>query len=101
MSNEQPEKLKKLIIARLRLVIDPETHADVVRMRLVEDLEVTTSGQVSYIFRPSSPVCPIAVSLAQQIKQAVAKVPGVVSQTITVAGYVAAEQLTMLINKEI
>lgn len=100
MSEEQGEKLKKLIIARLRLVIDPETHADVVRMRLIEDLKVTGSGQVQYIFRPSSPLCPIAVWLAQSIKQAVAQVPGVVSQNITVEGYVAAEQLTMLINKE-
>ena len=100
MNDEQAEKLKNLIIARLRLVIDPETHADVVRMRLIEDLEVTSSGQVQYIFRPSSPLCPIAVWLAQSIKQAVAQVPGVVSQNITVEGYVAAEQLTMLINKE-
>lgn len=100
MSYEQAEKLKDLIVARLRLVIDPETGADVVRMRLIEALEVTNNGQVSYIFRPSSPVCPIAVSLAQQIKQAVAQVPGVASQTITVENYVAAEQLTLLINKE-
>ena len=100
MSDERAEKLKNLIIARLRLVIDPETRADVVRMRLIENLEITNGGQVKYIFRPSSPVCPIAVSLVQQIKQAVAQVPGVVSQNITVEGYVAAKQLTMLINKE-
>jgi metal-sulfur cluster biosynthetic enzyme len=100
MNDEQAEELKELIITRLRLVIDPETRADVVRMRLIEELEVNNYGQVKYIFRPSSPVCPIAVSLAQQIKQAVAQVPGVVSQNITVEGYVAAEQLTMLINKE-
>jgi metal-sulfur cluster biosynthetic enzyme len=100
VNQQQTEKLKDLIIARLRLVIDPETRADVVRMRLVKALAVTESGQVTYIFRPSSPVCPIAVSLAQQIKQAVAQVPGVVSQTIIVEGYVVAEQLTMLINKE-
>ncbi len=99
MSDEQAEKLKALILARLRLVIDPETGADVVRMRLIEALEVA-DGKVSYTFRPSSPVCPIAVSLAQQIKQAVAQVPGVVLQTITVEGYVAAEQLTMLINRD-
>ena len=100
MSHEQVEKLKESILAQLRLVIDPETMADVVRMRLIEDLEVNGKGQVTYIFHPSSPVCPIAESLAQQIKQAVAQVPGVVSQTITVKGYVAAKQLTMLINKE-
>ena len=99
MNDQQTEKLKKLIITRLRLVIDPETRADVVRMRLIEDLEVDDNGQVTYTFRPSSPMCPIAVSLAQQIKQAVAQVPGVASQTITVEGYVGAKQLTMLINR--
>jgi metal-sulfur cluster biosynthetic enzyme len=98
MNNEQAEEVRKLIINRLCLVIDPETGADVIRMRLIEALEVTNDGQVNYIFRPSSPVCPIAVSLAQQIKQAVAQVHGVVSQNITVEGYVAAEQLTKLIN---
>jgi len=100
MSSERPAKLKASVIDRLRTVIDPETGADVVRMRLVEDLNVREGGQVSYEFRPSSPVCPIAVYLVQQIKRAVAEVPGVVSQTITVAGYIASEQLTELINRE-
>lgn len=99
MNNEQDEQLKALILFRLRMVIDPETGADVVRMRLIEDLDVAVDGRVSYTFRPSSPVCPIAVSLAQSIKEAVADIPGVVSQTIAVEGYVGAEQLTMLINK--
>ena len=99
MSNEKPEKLKSLIITRLKLVIDPETRADVIRMRLIEDLEVSDDGQVKYTFRPSSPVCPIAVHLAQQIKQAVAQVPGVTSQEISIENYVGAAQLTMLINR--
>jgi metal-sulfur cluster biosynthetic enzyme len=93
--------LQQAIIERLRLVIDPETRADVVRMRLVEDLTVDHAGRASYTFRPSSPLCPIAVFLVQQIKQAVAEVPGVTAQQITVMGYVAAEELTKLINKEI
>ena len=99
MSNEQAERLKELIITRLRLVIDPETRADVVRMRLIENLTVDSDGKVSYTFRPSSPVCPLAVYLVQQIKQAVAQVPGVNAQQITVAGYVGSEQLTKLINQ--
>jgi metal-sulfur cluster biosynthetic enzyme len=62
---------------------------------------VDSEGRVRYTFRPSSPFCPIAVFLAQQIKQAVAQVPGVTNQRITVRDYVAAEELTNLINKEI
>jgi metal-sulfur cluster biosynthetic enzyme len=100
MNSKRAARLRELIITQLRSVIDPETGADVVCMRLIEDLEVTGSGQVSYVFRPSSPVCPLAVYLVQQIKLAVSQVPGIVSQTITVNGHVAAEQLTILINKE-
>jgi metal-sulfur cluster biosynthetic enzyme len=92
--------LKVAILNWLKTVIDPETGADVLRMRLIENLNVDKNGQVSYIFHPSSPLCPIAVYLVQQIKQDVATVPGVIDQNIQVTGYVAAEELTKLINKE-
>ena len=100
MSEQDQNQIQQAIIERLKSVIDPETGADVLRMRLVEDLSVNADGGVSYTFRPSSPLCPIAVFLVQQIKQAVAEVPGVTIQTITVTGYVASEELTKLINQE-
>ena len=100
MSENDIEKLKAAIIERLQTVIDPETRANVMRMRLIEALEVGEGGRVSYTFRPSSPVCPLAVSLVQQIKLAVSEVSGVESQEITVDGYVGAEELTALINEE-
>jgi metal-sulfur cluster biosynthetic enzyme len=93
--------LERAVLERLRKVIDPETGADVVRMRLVENLTVTAKGKVRYTFHPSSPLCPIAVYLVKEIKLAVAGVPGVTTQAITVTGYVAADELTELINKEI
>jgi metal-sulfur cluster biosynthetic enzyme len=62
MTENKIERLEQLIIARLRLVIDPETRADVIRMRLIENLTVNEEGHVKYTFRPSSPVCPIANS---------------------------------------
>jgi metal-sulfur cluster biosynthetic enzyme len=92
--------LRSTIIKKLKTVIDPETGADVVRMRLIEDLAVDEEGRASYTFHPSSQLCPLAVSLIQQIKQAVATVPGVTAQQIKVTGYVAAEELTNLINLE-
>jgi metal-sulfur cluster biosynthetic enzyme len=82
-------------------VIDPETQVDVVRMRLIQDLKVKQGGSVEYTFRPSSPLCPIAVALAVNIKRAIAEVPGVKRQNIKVEGYLAAQELTRLINKEV
>jgi metal-sulfur cluster biosynthetic enzyme len=92
--------LEEAIIERLKTVIDPETNIDVVRMRLVENLWVDALGKVRYTFRPSSFVCPIAVSLATDIKKAVAEVPGVQSQEIAIEDYLMAEELEKLINQE-
>jgi metal-sulfur cluster biosynthetic enzyme len=95
------DNLEEAVLERLRSVIDPETNTDVVRMCLVENLWADALGQVRYTFRPSSFVCPIAVSLAMDIKKAVAKVPGVTSQEIAVEGYLMAEDLEKIINQEI
>ena len=100
MSEKKVDQLKEDILRRLELVIDPETGADVLRMRLVEDLVVDANGKVRYTFHPSSPLCPIAVYLVKEIKGAVGEIAGVTKQEITVTGYVAAKELTQLINKE-
>jgi metal-sulfur cluster biosynthetic enzyme len=95
-------ELEQAITKQLRTVIDPETGADVVRMRLIEDLEVDpATGKVSYRFHPSSPLCPLAVSLALSIRQAVAAVPGVNEQEIEVVGYVGADELNALLKEEV
>lgn len=93
-----PQKLQQMVIQRLMTVIDPETNTDVVRMRLVQDLSVDADGKVTYIFRPSSPLCPIAVPLALSILQAVAEVEGVTGQHMSVVDYVGADELNEIIN---
>jgi metal-sulfur cluster biosynthetic enzyme len=100
MNMANPVVIQQDIIECLHNVIDPETNADVLRMRLVTDLAVGSDGLVSYTFQPSSPLCPIAVFLVKQIKQAVSEVSGVTAQKITVSDYIAADELTKLINKE-
>ena len=71
-----PDRLREAILERLASVIDPETGVDIVRMRLIEDLTVDETGRVSYTFRPSSPLCPIAVPLAVEIRRVVARGAG-------------------------
>ncbi len=97
--NPDPEKLRTAILQRLGAVIDPETGADVVRMRLIEDLTVDQNGSVSYKFRPSSALCPIAIPLSLEIQRAVGEVAGVVEQHMEIVGYMDAEELTKLIKE--
>ncbi len=95
-----PQQVRQAIVERLSTVIDPETGVDVIRMRLVEELQVDDQGHVTYRFRPSSPLCPLAVPISQQIKRAVGEVAGVVSQELEVVGYVQAEALTAMLRGE-
>lgn len=97
MSNRNA--LREAILTRLSTVIDPETGADVVRMRLVENMEIDKGGVVRYKFRPSSPLCPLAVPLALSIREAVAEVEGVTGQGIEVVGYVGAEELNRMLHE--
>lgn len=96
---ERAQDLRKDILDRLSKVIDPETGVDVVRMRLIEDLQVDEAGHVSYSFRPSSVFCPIAVPLADAIQQAVAGVPGVTSQDLKVVGFVLSDELYEILKQ--
>jgi metal-sulfur cluster biosynthetic enzyme len=95
-------ELKEAVLERLQQVIDPETGVDVVRMRLIEELDVDgETGRVHYRFRPSSPLCPLAVHLAIGIRDAVAGVPGVTEQEIDVVGYVGADELNDLLKEPV
>ena len=93
------EELRAQVLERLRTVIDPETGVDVVRMRLIEDLEVDERGVARYKFRPSSPLCPLAVPLALSIREAVGQVEGVTGQEIEVVGYVGAAELNAMLRE--
>jgi metal-sulfur cluster biosynthetic enzyme len=95
----QPDELRKEIVEKLSTVIDPETGVDVVRMRLVENLEVDDRGCVSYKFRPSSPFCPIAIPLSLAIQQAVGEVEGVSGQDMEIVGYIQAKELNELLRQ--
>ncbi|MCD6290527.1 MAG: DUF59 domain-containing protein [Anaerolineae bacterium] len=93
------ESLRDAILERLSSVIDPETGADVIRMRLVEDLTVDDEGVVRYRFRPSSPLCPIAIPLAFSIYNAIFEVDGVTDQEVEVVDYIGAAELTELLRE--
>jgi len=90
--------LEKAIIEKLSKVIDPESGADVIRMKLVLDLVIDEKRKVTYTFRPSSPLCPIAVPLAVMIIQAIGEVEGITGQSITVVDYVEADKLNEILR---
>jgi metal-sulfur cluster biosynthetic enzyme len=90
--------LEKAVIEKLSKVIDPESGADVIHMKLVLDLLINEKGKATYTFRPSSPLCPIAVPLAVMIIQAIGEVEGITGQSMTVVDYVEADKLNEILR---
>jgi metal-sulfur cluster biosynthetic enzyme len=92
-------KVEQLVKERLSEVIDPETGLDVGRMDLVHDLRVD-GGHVTLVFRPTSPVCPMAFKLAADIRDAVRSVSGVSRVTVKVENFRRAAELESLLEDE-
>jgi len=93
----KPEEIYENIIQALQGVIDPETDANVYRMRLVQDIHVHDDGEVEYTFSPSSPICPIALPLILAIMDALKAVEGINYQKVKVINYSGAEELNSIL----
>lgn len=86
--------MEDAILEALKRLIDPGAGLDVWRMGLVRDLQVDPkSGHVSLTFRPSSPVCPVAFTLAPAIREAICSVPGITSVSMKIQGFNRAKEL--------
>lgn len=83
----------------LKHVMDPETGMSMVDMQLINKVE-ETDGLVNVEFIPSSPMCPIAFFLADEIKRAVLKVEGVKKARVTCKGHMMEEQINKTVNEE-
>lgn len=89
----RPHEILEVIMQKLTKVIDPETGVDVVKMKLIQDLQVDDDLKVRYKFRPSSPLCPLAAPLALEIIQTIRAVQEINGQSITVVDYIQADEL--------
>jgi len=88
--------LQERVIETLRQVVDPHTGVSVYEMGLISELKVDEDS-VSLTFIPTSPVCPMGLQLARDIKEMVCKIEGVKKCVVLVVGHMQAD----LINKQL
>ncbi|MBF0422845.1 MAG: DUF59 domain-containing protein [Magnetococcales bacterium] len=70
-------KVKEGIIAALSTVVDPEVPINIYDLGLVYDLDMTPHGLVTVGMTLTAPRCPVAQTLPEMVKEAVAQVAGV------------------------
>lgn len=69
------------VLEALRQVMDPELHHNVVELGFIQEVEIV-GDYVHLDIQLTTPHCPFAERIVQQMKDAVAAVPGV--QTVEV-----------------
>jgi metal-sulfur cluster biosynthetic enzyme len=92
------EAVRYQVHRALSEVVDPETGLDITRMDIIHDVSIGEAGEVSLVFRPSSPVCPMAYALANAIKKKLEGIADISSVRIRVQNFQRAEHLESLLN---
>jgi metal-sulfur cluster biosynthetic enzyme len=94
------EQIESKLWEKLKEVIDPGANLNVVDMGLIRELSISDDGTVNVVFRPSSPVCPLAFVLASNIKKALEEADMVSEVHLKVIDFVRADELNELMESD-
>ncbi len=78
-TDEQIADIGENIIKALKTVFDPEIPVDIYELGLVYDVQISEEGDVKVVMTLTTPNCPVAESLPQEVKEKVAAVENVKS----------------------
>jgi FeS assembly SUF system protein len=73
----QISTLQEQIIARMRTIYDPEISVNIYDLGLIYELDINERSEVSIKMTLTSPACPVAGTLLEQVEEAVMCVQGV------------------------
>lgn len=79
-----PEELFEQIVAVIRKIFDPEVPVSIYDMGLIYGVDIAENGNVVVKMTLTTPSCPTAQTLPEQVRVAVAQVPGVVSAKVDI-----------------
>ena len=78
-TEEQIADIGENIIKALKTVFDPEIPVDIYELGLVYDVQISEDGDVKVVMTLTTPNCPVAEYLPQEVKEKVAGVENVKS----------------------
>ena len=77
-------QLGEEIVKVLKGIYDPEIPVDIYELGLIYDVMVNTDNEVKILMTLTSPNCPVAESLPQEVEQKVKGIEGVVSAEVEI-----------------
>jgi FeS assembly SUF system protein len=77
LSDAQIEAMRPQLIAALKTVYDPEIPVDIYELGLIYDLDIDRRANVAIRMTLTAPGCPVAGTMPQMVRDAVARVENV------------------------
>ena len=82
--NKKIETLSDLIIKKLDDIYDPEIPVSIYELGLIYDVRINKKHDVKIIMTLTSPSCPVAESLPEELRQKIEKIDGVNSAEVEI-----------------
>ncbi len=82
--NKKIETLSDLIIKKLDDIYDPEIPVSIYELGLIYDVRINKKHDVKIIMTLTSPSCPVAESLPEEVRQKIEKIEGVNSAEVEI-----------------
>ena len=73
-TDDEIAKIGENIIVTLKTIFDPEIPVDIYELGLIYDVQISEEGMVKVIMTLTTPNCPVAESLPQEVKDKVKEV---------------------------
>ena len=77
-----PNELGEKVVKVLKTIYDPEIPVDIYELGLIYDVFLNEDNDVKILMTLTSPNCPVAESLPQEVKDKVAEIDGVKSSDV-------------------
>ncbi|MBX2978488.1 MAG: SUF system Fe-S cluster assembly protein [Flavobacteriales bacterium] len=84
MTPDEKKHLEDRVIDMLKSVYDPEIPVDIYELGLIYEVNISDEAHVGIKMTLTSPACPVAESLPNEVEQKVASVQGVKSAKVEI-----------------
>jgi len=91
-------KLESKVLAEIEKIVDLETELTIGEMKMIRLVKETEPGVIRVDFTPTSPVCPMAVKLAIEIRAKAENIEGVERAVVYVRGHIMEQEINKRVN---
>ena len=84
LTDERIEELGGEVIKVLKTIYDPEIPVDIYELGLVYDVQLSDEGEARVLMTLTTPNCPVAESLPNEVQEKVGEIEGIVKASVEI-----------------